>query len=61
LTWASKAANGSSISMTSHFANKAQAIETQLFWPPERLIPFSPISVKSPPSSIYKSLKSWQE
>lgn len=34
----------------------ARASATRAFCPPERVIPFSPISVKSPSSKINKSL-----
>ena len=33
-------------------------METRAFWPPERLMPFSPISVASPAGSISRSLSS---
>ena len=31
------------------------ASDTLCFWPPDKLIPFSPISVESPPGKIFKS------
>ena len=56
-TWASTAASGSSSSTatTELAAYVARAKHTRAFWPPLKVTPFSPISVKSPSTSIAMS------
>mmetsp|Transcript_5130 Transcript_5130/g.10803 ORF Transcript_5130/g.10803 Transcript_5130/m.10803 type:complete len:102 (+) Transcript_5130:921-1226(+) len=54
-TWASTAASGSSSSQTEAFEYAARAIETLIFWPPDRFTPLSPISVFSPSGSCLRS------
>mmetsp|Transcript_43923 Transcript_43923/g.110237 ORF Transcript_43923/g.110237 Transcript_43923/m.110237 type:complete len:243 (+) Transcript_43923:2157-2885(+) len=54
-TWASTADSGSSSRYTSACAYTALASATRCFWPPDRLMPFSPISVSSPAASALRS------
>lgn len=51
----SNALKESSINIISGSEYAILAIETLCFYPPERFIPHSPISVKSPPGNILKS------
>mmetsp|Transcript_43922 Transcript_43922/g.110223 ORF Transcript_43922/g.110223 Transcript_43922/m.110223 type:complete len:331 (+) Transcript_43922:1971-2963(+) len=54
-TCASTADSGSSSRYTSACAYTALASATRCFWPPDRLMPFSPISVSSPAASALRS------
>mmetsp|Transcript_19610 Transcript_19610/g.28309 ORF Transcript_19610/g.28309 Transcript_19610/m.28309 type:complete len:97 (-) Transcript_19610:2274-2564(-) len=54
-TWESTALRGSSIRYTSARWYTARARATRCFWPPERLIPLSPISVMSPAGRMWRS------
>ena len=56
LTLASNAAKGSSIRNISLDEYKALARLTLAFYPPDKLTPFSPISVASPAGNISRSL-----
>lgn len=51
---------GSSINIMSLFEYTALANDTLAFYPPDKLIPFSPISVKSPAGKISRSLSNSQ-
>jgi hypothetical protein len=55
-TFASKADSGSSINIISLSAYVALAKLILAFCPPDKLIPFSPISVRSPLGKISRSL-----
>ena len=55
-TFESSAEIGSSIKQISELPQTARARLTLAFYPPDRLIPFSPISVISPAGRISKSL-----
>eukprot|EP00755_Sulcionema_specki_P013132 Sspe_Gene.8696::Locus_2941_Transcript_1_1_Confidence_1.000_Length_4731::g.8696::m.8696 len=54
-TYASTAERQSSRRYTSASVNTALASATRAFWPPLRLIPFSPISVRSPWGRLLRS------
>jgi len=58
-TYASKALKGSSKIYISESLYIALAIEILAFWPPDKLRPFSPISVLSPFGRVNKSGSSW--
>mmetsp|Transcript_14646 Transcript_14646/g.43529 ORF Transcript_14646/g.43529 Transcript_14646/m.43529 type:complete len:129 (-) Transcript_14646:1293-1679(-) len=54
-TWASIAESGSSRTITSARLYAARAMATRCFWPPEIVMPRSPISVPSPAGNCSKS------
>mmetsp|Transcript_34519 Transcript_34519/g.100156 ORF Transcript_34519/g.100156 Transcript_34519/m.100156 type:complete len:85 (+) Transcript_34519:527-781(+) len=55
----STALSGSSSNRISAFAYTARARDTRCFWPPDRVTPFSPISVASPFGKASRSGVSW--
>mmetsp|Transcript_64903 Transcript_64903/g.107715 ORF Transcript_64903/g.107715 Transcript_64903/m.107715 type:complete len:110 (+) Transcript_64903:1920-2249(+) len=57
-TCASRADSGSSNTTTSAQAYRARAMETRCFCPPLKLMPFSPISVRSRSGRIARSCSS---
>ena len=60
-TFASRADIGSSNKYISGSLYIVLAKEIRTFWPPDKLIPFSPISVRSFPSKVSKSSLNWHK